>query len=101
MEGMPTVLAEAAASGLPLIGSRIAGIPLIIEHERTGLLVPSGDVVALAAAMQRLVNDAELRYRLGALAFTKAQDFAWPRIAEDFAEVYAEAYFSHKQKLTA
>lgn len=101
MEGMPTVLAEAAASGLPLIGSRIAGIPLIIEHERTGLLVPSGDVVALAATMQRLVNDAELRCRLGASALTKAQDFAWPRIAEDYARVYAEACNVHKQRSTA
>jgi len=100
MEGMPTVLAEAAASGLPLIGSRIAGIPLIIEHEKTGLLVPSGDAVALAEALQRLVNDAALRHRLGPAAFARAQHFSWPRIAADFAGVYAGACCMRKQRLT-
>jgi glycosyltransferase involved in cell wall biosynthesis len=91
LDGMPTVLAEAAASGLPLVGSNLAGIPLIIEPEHTGLLVPSGDVPALAQALDRLLGDELLRRRLGHNATAKARDFSWQTIAERFVAVYRAA----------
>ena len=91
LDGMPTVLAEAAASGLPLLGSDLAGLPLLIQPGRTGLLVPPGDVVALADALGRLLGDEALRRRLGAGALDKAQGFTWSRIAARFVQVYAAA----------
>lgn len=99
LDGTPTVLPEAAAAGLPLVGSDLAGIPLIVEPERTGLLVPAGDAAALAQVLDRLVADPALRQRLGAGALAKAQDFSWPRIATRFVEVYREAIDGHRQGL--
>lgn len=101
LDGMPTVLAEAAASGLPLVGSDLAGIPLIIEPERTGLLVPGGDAGALAQALERLLGDEPLRRRLGQNATAKARDFSWTKIAERFVEVYRAAIEARQPQRTA
>jgi colanic acid/amylovoran biosynthesis glycosyltransferase len=64
-DGIPNVILEALASRLPVIASAISGIPEVVHHERTGLLVQPGDVPALAAAIERLLEDPNLRGRLG------------------------------------
>ena len=64
----PTVLSEAGAAGLPLVATDLAGIPEIVEDRVTGLLVPVGDVRALAAALRALVINADLRLEQGARA---------------------------------
>jgi glycosyltransferase involved in cell wall biosynthesis len=53
-EGMPVVLLEAAAVGLPIVATRVGGVPEVVEDGVTGFLVPPGDPASLAAAMQRL-----------------------------------------------
>ncbi|HUX66055.1 MAG TPA: glycosyltransferase family 4 protein [Terriglobales bacterium] len=64
MEGIPVALMEAMAAGLPVVASRLAGIPELVEDEAGGLLVAPADARALAAALLRL-RDPELRRRLG------------------------------------
>jgi glycosyltransferase involved in cell wall biosynthesis len=64
-EGLPVVLVEALASGVPVIAPRIAAIPELVEDDVTGLLVAPGDPLALADALDRLLCDAALRRRLG------------------------------------
>jgi len=64
-EGIPVVLMEAMSSALPVVASRLSGIPELVEDEVTGLLAPPGDPAALAAALTRLHDDPELRRRLG------------------------------------
>jgi colanic acid/amylovoran biosynthesis glycosyltransferase len=64
-EGLPTVVIEAMAAGTPVIGSHHAGIGEAIEDERTGFLVPEQDPDAIAAAVRRLLDEPELRRRLG------------------------------------
>lgn len=64
-EGMGRAILEAQAAGKPIIGSRVGGIPDLIEDRVNGLLVPPGDVAALAAALAQLCQDAGLRERLG------------------------------------
>lgn len=64
-EGIPVVLMEAMGAGVPVIASDLSGIPELVEHEVSGLLVPPGDVAAIAAALERLANDSTLRARLG------------------------------------
>ncbi len=65
-EGIPVVLMEAMATGLPVVASRLSGIPELVTDEADGLLVPPGDDAALAAALERLALDPGLRRRLGA-----------------------------------
>lgn len=64
-EGIPVTLMEAMSCGLPVVASRISGIPELVEDERSGLLVPPGDARSLAAALERLRLAPELRARLG------------------------------------
>ena len=64
-EGIPVVLMEAMSTGIPVVASRLSGIPELVEHERTGLLVPPRDAQALANAFRRLHADPSLRHRLG------------------------------------
>jgi glycosyltransferase involved in cell wall biosynthesis len=64
-DGIPNVLAEAMASGLPVVSTDISGIPELVVHRDNGLLVSQRDVHALAKAMEELLADAQLRRRLG------------------------------------
>ena len=65
---------ESMCMGKAVIASRVGGLPEIIEDEVTGLLVPPGDIDALAGAIVRLVRDAALRQRLGRNAIEKMRD---------------------------
>jgi len=90
-DGLPTVLCEAAACGLPLVGSDLAGIPLIVEDGVTGLLVPSGNPSALSRALARLASDPDLRSTCGRAARDRAAQFSWHRVAERYARVLMAA----------
>jgi len=65
-EAFGLVYQEAAAAGLPVIGTSLNAVPEIVHDGKTGILVPSGDVRALAGAMHALIDSPELRARLGA-----------------------------------
>lgn len=67
-EGLPLSLVLAMGAGLPVVATRVAGLPEVVDDERTGLLVPPGDSRALGAALARVVGDAALGRRLGAAA---------------------------------
>jgi glycosyltransferase involved in cell wall biosynthesis len=82
-EGYPNALAEAMVSGLPCVSYDCATGPSdLITQEDNGLLVPVGDVEALAAALDRLASDSELAERLGARAALSAEHLNPGRIAE-------------------
>ena len=64
-DGLPTVLLEAMALGVPVVSTRVTGVPEIIDHGQTGLLVEERDAVGLAAALSELLQSSDLRQRLG------------------------------------
>ena len=65
LEALGLALQEAMAAGCACVGSRAGGIPELIEHEQTGLLVPPGDARALARSLELLISDAALREKYG------------------------------------
>ena len=65
-DGLPTVLLEAMALGTPCVSTDVTGIPEVLVDGETGLMVPQGDPASLAAAIARLLDDADLRVSLAA-----------------------------------
>ncbi|MGD1713937.1 glycosyltransferase family 4 protein [Dapis sp. BLCC M172] len=87
--GIPNV--EAMASKLPVIGTLVGGIPEIIVNEKTGLLIESGDYLALAAAILRLIKDDNLREEMGENGYERAiQLFSWKSITETLVKQYKD-----------
>lgn len=66
MEGLGVSLLQASAAAVPIIASRAGGLPEAVADGISGILIPPGDVSALVAAMQRLLDDADLRHQFGA-----------------------------------
>lgn len=87
-EGLGIVFLEAQALGLPVIGTRVGGIPDVIEHEHTGLLVEPHDPEGLAGAVSRLLKDAAFADALAARAHARLAQFDWPVIVERIADCY-------------
>lgn len=75
-DGLPVSLLEAMAAGCAVVGSRIAGIDAAVVDGDSGLLVPPGDPVALAAALADLLADSDRRVKLGAAARARSDDFS-------------------------
>lgn len=91
-EGLGVVLLEAMNYGTPVIASRIGGIPDIVEDGVSGLLVPAGDVTALAEALRRLIEDPALARRLGEAGRQRVRErFDWDAIVQRWKEVYSAA----------
>ncbi|GIW43241.1 MAG: glycosyl transferase family 1 [Candidatus Binatia bacterium] len=86
-EGWGLTVLEANACGLPVVASDVPGLRDAVRHGETGLLVPHGDVAALAAAIRTLLEDTTLRERLGRGALQWAQQFSWEAAADRTLEV--------------
>lgn len=91
MEGLPTVLVEAGANGIPLVGTQHAGIPEIVRDGETGLTVPERAPEALARALDEILSSAALRGRCGAAARRLVErQFAIEKQARTLEELYDE-----------
>ncbi len=92
-EPCPTVVMEAMACGRAVIASRIGGLPELVVHGETGLLVPPGEPAALRVALQHLLDHAELRADMGRAARQRVAQFqassVVPRIEQAYREVLA------------
>ena len=91
-EGFGVVCAEAMAHGRPVVAADVGGLRDLVVHEETGLLVPPRDVVALRAALERLLADPELRRRLGKAGRARiAECFTWQRFEDELLQAYDDA----------
>jgi glycosyltransferase involved in cell wall biosynthesis len=89
-EGLPNVVLEAMALGTPVIATRVDGVPEVIEHGRSGLLVEPGDAAGLGDAMERIIRDVELGERLAGEASARVVEFAMPLMVNAFEDVLLE-----------
>jgi len=98
-EGLGTSLLDAMAAGKPIVASRTGGIPEVVVHGETGLLVPPRDHDALADAIVRLLKDGELRRRMGEAGRARARAlFSSERMVQNTLQVYQRvALEPHKE----
>ncbi len=81
VEGFGLVFLEASAHGLPILAHRTGGVADAVSHEETGLQVDPGDRPALAAALERLIQEPDLRRRLGTNGLQWIRTFDWQETA--------------------
>jgi glycosyltransferase involved in cell wall biosynthesis len=89
-EACATVVMEAMSLGKPMIATRVGGMVDLVDHETTGLLVPPSDVSALAAAMRRVLQDANLRTQMSAAALIKVEQFKAKTVVPRIEDVYSK-----------
>lgn len=89
-EAYGLVLLEAMAAGVPVIASSVGGLPEVLDHGRTGRLVPYGDASALADALRATVADPDGTRRLVGEASRRVRGFDWSTSAERYRDLYRE-----------
>jgi glycosyltransferase involved in cell wall biosynthesis len=87
-EGLGTAVIDAMSLGVPPVAFRVGGLPELIDDQRSGLLVPAGDVAAFAAATERLVRDTAFRRTLAAAGPARAAEFSVERMIRGTMAVY-------------
>lgn len=88
VDNMPLSILEAFSSGLPIVTTDAGGIPYMVEHERTGLVVRMNDHEALAASALRLLEDADLAARLAHAAHAECDKYRWDVVRPQWLEFY-------------
>jgi len=89
MEASPNALIEAMAAGLPIVATRVGGIPEVIDHERNGLLVAPRDERALAAALLRVIERPGLATQIGDAARRDVESrFSFDRMVGEFQDLF-------------
>jgi glycosyltransferase involved in cell wall biosynthesis len=93
-EGMGRVFLEAQAAGIPVIGTKVGGVPDVVRDGETGILIQPNDVKALAEMIELLITNAELRRRMGVAAaqFASNEQFQVEFMVRKIEEVYEQAW---------
>lgn len=96
-EGLPRTLLEAAATGLPLIGTDMPGVRGAITHNVNGILVPTRDSMALANAVETLADDKSKAQRYGEASLDRAKnEFDHRRVVGEYLKMYDELWADRK-----
>ena len=95
-ESFGIVNLEAMACGIPIVASKIGGIPDVVKDGENGLLVPPRDSEALADTIIYLLENEDIRKRMGKNGRDKVEDSSWERIAEETEKIYMNLQNSKK-----
>jgi glycosyltransferase involved in cell wall biosynthesis len=94
-EGMPNVVMEGSASGLPVIASEVGGVPDLVEDGITGFLVPPNQINSLADKLEKLLIDTELRQRMGQAGMAKmSREFSVEAMVSRMTKAYEDAFLA-------
>ncbi|KAF5029704.1 glycosyltransferase family 4 protein [Methanosarcina mazei] len=88
-EGLPLTLLEAASAELPIIATKVGGIPSVFSHGKNAILVKSGESMELAGEMRRLMEDKKLREVLGSNARNLVEEYSWENSVKKLDSVYS------------
>jgi L-malate glycosyltransferase len=96
MEGLGTSLLDAMACSRPIVATQAGGIPEVVAHEETGLIVPARDHRLMARALVKILEDEQLQRRMGEAGFERVTEFfSAARMAEKTLEVYGRVAGTH------
>src|SRR5262249_40922960 len=90
IDNMPNSITECFAAGLPVVTTNAGGVPYIVKHEETGLMVGRDNYEALAANAIRLLEDQELAAAIARCACEECAQYDWQRIKGQWLEVYRD-----------
>ena len=88
VDNMPNSVLESLASGVPVITTDAGGIPYIVEHEHTALMVPVGNAQAMARQIERLYREPQTRQRLTTNGMRAVQPYAWHAVKRQWLRLY-------------
>ncbi|MEE3126495.1 MAG: D-inositol-3-phosphate glycosyltransferase [Actinomycetota bacterium] len=100
-ESFGLVAAEAGACGTPVVAAAVGGLPTVVRHERSGLLVDTHDDTDWARALGRVLTEPGLHDRLAAGAAAQAREFSWDATASAMLETYERARQLMRAEVTA
>ena len=100
VDNTPNSLLEALASGVPIVSTDVGGVPHLVAHEKTALLVPHGNPAAMADAVLRLYHDHTLAKRLRSEGLAYVQQFAWRHVREGLLSAYRRAASGSSRSVT-
>lgn len=91
VDNMPNSVLEALACGVPVVSTDVGGVPFIVQHGTTALLVPARDPSAMAGAVLRLLENPALADTLATAGRAEVERYTWPRVSEVLAQAYRKA----------
>jgi glycosyltransferase involved in cell wall biosynthesis len=97
-EGQPNVVMEAMARGVPVIATRVGGVPDLISHKQTGWLTEPGDAAAIAEGIREISSDGELRTRLADNAIREIRRYDWPIVEAELERTLEEMVTDRRKK---
>ncbi|HUC90002.1 MAG TPA: glycosyltransferase [Patescibacteria group bacterium] len=98
LEGMPLVLLEAMAMGLPIVATDVTGTRDVVEDDENGFLVPYGDTEKFRAALLKTGSDKKLYEKLSRKSRIMADKYSWDKVALQFEKLYEKILETPKQK---
>jgi glycosyltransferase involved in cell wall biosynthesis len=97
-DNMPISFLEALASGVPIVSTNVCGIPFLVEHQKTAILVPPRDAVAMAQAVLHLLDNPKIAEQLVRAGWDLVQQYTWHRVRPRLLNVYFELINYHVSK---